>query len=101
MTPTKYPRIWDRSGEREIVGETRVSWLVKSRYSWMLPEKVAKKCWNKNEHFPQWFDSEEPRAQCIWAEANRYNIIRQISYATLSPATLRTIAELIGYGEKE
>lgn len=104
MTEAKeYPRIWEREGERKIIGETKVSWLVQNEMRWAPAIKVPKRDWNRGRspQHPRWFDSEESRADYVWMMKNRYDIGRRIEYGGDFPAaTLRKIAELIGYVEE-
>ena len=95
--------IWHRSGEssRKIVGETRVSWLVEPGCDWMEPIRVNKKDMNKDGYQPQWFLTKEERDSEVWADRNFYAIQRQIGEygRRVDAATLRKIADLIGYKE--
>ena len=102
----KYPRIWDRSGERRIIGETRVSWLIcainertRQEYEWAAPAKVPKKKINAghSEMWPMWFWSEEDRQDAVYAPNHRWKIADTISRGNHDSTTLRKIAELIGY----
>lgn len=92
-----YPRIWDHTRERKIVGETKVSWLVER--SWAEPEKVSKKSPNKNGAHPQWFFDENAQRLEFWADSNFHAVKESIGrYGRLiDAATLHRVAELIGY----
>ena len=96
-----YPRIWDRNGERQIVGETKVSWLVKRDYAHSDPLKINKKSPNgtkPKEHW-QWFFDEQERQLIVWASTNFNGIKEALGRYSLSvsPETLHRVAEVIGY----
>ena len=93
-----YPRIWDRNGERKIIGETRVSWLVHPETTWGEPIKVKKKNPNNNPDWPQWFFDEESREMFAWWVRHRHSVPRAVE--RLDAATLRKVADLIGYKEE-
>ena len=110
---SNYPRIWDRDGERRIVGETRVSWLVadlsggrgphsREENLWKLPLKVPKAQWNRGcqTTWPKWFDSEKARNDFDFMQRNRYSIGEAVRYGDHDATTLRKVAELIGYEAK-
>ena len=73
----------------EAVGQTSRSWLVGSRE------------WDRTKY--QFSEYEEVTREEYklyeWANAHRYEISRQVSSTCLPPATLRQIADLIGYEE--
>jgi hypothetical protein len=96
---TQYPEIWDRSGKREIIGETNLSWLVKPQYNWEGPIKVAKKNPNKNRHFPQWFFTEEEYLGITYAARNKWKIAQSVDFVD-DWRIIRQIADLIGYDEE-
>ncbi len=100
MSTIAYPRIWNRhGGERIIIGETRVSWLLKPDTDWMDPIKVKKKTPNPNADRPQWFFDEHTWRITVWADTHFHGIKNAIGdYSRrIDPETLHRVAEVIGY----
>lgn len=79
----------------EIVGETRMSWLVKV-VAWGEPSKVSKKELLESDRRgkTRWF-TEAGKEDYIWARQHRYEIERRVNFATA--AQLRQIADILGY----
>lgn len=128
---SQYPRIWDRSGERTIIGQTKVSWIVgrrggESAYWVGKIETLAKnrksdsggwtfdglrRCGHvdlvpKSEpnrgfspHHPYWFTSEAEWLDMMFAYKHGSAISEQVGRA--DGATLRKIADLIGYKDSK
>lgn len=94
------PRIWNADGvEKEIIGETKQSWLVGPRWK---PEKVNKKDPNRgcDPDWPQWFLDEALMQKYIadskFLSAHAYKIQREVGYLR-NADKLREIAKIIGY----
>lgn len=96
----KYPRIWDRYVEREIVGETKVSWLVKQPHT-SEAVKVNKRKPNgdKPELHAQWFFDESQQQLVVWACTNFHRVKETLGRhsCNVSPEVLHRVAEAIGY----
>ncbi len=75
--------------EFDIIGETSRSWLEGYRFR---PDKYSKRDYEAcaEAEYREW----------QWANRNRHKIGNFIQYDQLPPATLRKIAELIGYVEQ-
>ena len=100
----KYPPIWTRFGTepRVIIGETKRSWLIKPDADWQEPIKLPKKHINRGCGRPQWFWDKAERDAEVWADGN-FNAIKRAlgEYSRgVDAATLRKIADLIGYKDK-
>ena len=103
MSDPIFPRIWDLDGERKIIGETRVSWLVESGSAWSPPIKVAKKNSNKEKFYPRWFFSESDQTDRLYVIENASAIISKLYYTypiKITAEQLRQIAAIIGYEAK-
>src|SRR4051812_24833900 len=93
------PRIWGYSRERQVIGETRLSWLVSDeRYGRALDAglieriladplryphlviKVPKKNPNKgcNPLYPKWFFSEKEFAEYRFLREHKVDIVKQV-----------------------
>ena len=99
-----YPRIWDLFGERKIIGETRVSWLVDSGYFWSPSIKVPKKSPNKNGYCPTWFFLESEREDRLYVLEHSSAIANKLYRHYMGELTadqLRQIAAIIGYEVKK
>ena len=95
-----YPRIWDLDGERKIIGETRLSWLVENiSYGHNPPIKVSKKSPNKGYEgqSPQWFFDEAEYAEITFRHRHKDRIKRCFFGAYLTNDQLRQVAAMIGY----
>ncbi len=110
MPDKAYPRIWDWSGERKIVGETKVSWLVIEKRvedrdiatfdDWQMKRFITKV--SKKNPPDRWMFSE------VAMNDHKYIVRHHNDIATwlqrkrdISADTLRQIAELIGYKPEE
>lgn len=99
-----YPRIWDRNGERKIVGETQMSWLVAERGMVALArsqprfrEKVPKKPQSSRR---EWFFSEKEMQDENWVDDHREEILKLAERNSLTADQLRKIAAIVGYVEE-
>ena len=100
---TVYPRIWDLDGERKIIGETRLSWLVDSGLRRRPSIKVSKKAPNKKDYCPTWFLLESEREDRLYVLEHSSAIANKLyrSYpGELTADQLRQIAAIIGYEVK-
>lgn len=93
--------IYRRNGKPvEIVGETRVSWVLKSEWSWEKPEKVSKKMLASPdiEQWQQFFANKQDAEDAVFVQNHRHLIGNAVG-TLLDPIVLRNIANLIGYKE--
>jgi hypothetical protein len=90
--------------EHFIIGETRVSWIVSMGRDFKPGErpwcevKIPKKPTDAKRTGIA-YSADELAAHC-WMNDHRYSLMRKIEYCT-DPATLRKIADLIGYRPEE
>lgn len=78
--------------ERKVIGETRVSWILEPAYD---SRKIPKNGRHNRQCVA--FSWEEVDA-VTWAGDNRYRVARAVE--KVDDATLRKVAELIGYQEE-
>jgi hypothetical protein len=85
----------------EIVGETRNSWVLGGYWGKLPKRRPAVDHWAANYRGSKHrvVASQEEVEEDVWAQTHRWCIARRVEYS--NPATLRKIAELIGYEPTE
>ena len=95
--------IFRRSGHPvEIIGETKVSWIVGGKYPWdqQKLKKSAMRKGNSGEYWIQFFVDQQDALDCTYASHNAHKIGEAVGNCR-DGKLLTKIAELVGYVPKE